>query len=95
MKTTSILAAALVALPLLGAGIGAVAQTPAPATAAPELSLSQVLAKLEALGYTAIGDAERDDGVWEVEATSASGVRVELDVDPVTGQVLREKPDRD
>ncbi len=62
------------------------------ATAA-QLDAKQVIAKLESAGYTNIEDVERDDGVWEVEATNSAGQRVELDVDPVSGNVLREKMD--
>ena len=58
-----------------------------------ELDAKQIIAKLEAAGYTRIHDVEKDDGIWEVEATNSAGQRVELDVDPVSGNVLREEPD--
>ena len=58
-----------------------------------ELDAKQIIAKLEAAGYTRIQDVEKDDGIWEVEATNSAGERVELDVDPVSGNVLREEPD--
>lgn len=60
-----------------------------------ELDVKQIIAKLESAGYTRIEDIERDDGVWEVEATNSAGQRVELDVDPVSGAVLREERDWD
>lgn len=62
----------------------------APAT---ELDAKQIIAKLESAGYTKIHDVEKDDGVWEVEATNSAGQRVELEVDPVSGNVVREQPD--
>jgi len=58
-----------------------------------ELTAKEVIAKLEAAGYRSITDVEKDDGVWEVDAVNAAGERVELDVDPVTGEILREYPD--
>jgi len=77
-------------LGLTAAGSASAQQAAAPAA---ELTVAQIVQKLESLGYTAIEDIEKDDGVWEVEATSANGTRVELDVDPTDGRVLREQPD--
>lgn len=70
---------------------GAYAQQAAAPAAA--LTVAQIVQKLEGMGYTAIEEIEKDDGVWEVEATNASGTHVELDIDPVDGRVLRERPD--
>lgn len=56
-----------------------------------ELSAREVIAKLEEAGYTAIDEIDKDDGVWEVEATNPSGQRVEIHIDPRTGEILREK----
>jgi hypothetical protein len=58
-----------------------------------ELDAKQIITKLESAGYTHIQDIEKDDGVWEVEATNTAGERVELEVDPVSGNVVREEPD--
>lgn len=52
------------------------------------MSLADVTAKLEAAGYT-IREIEIDDGVYEVEGRDANGARIEADVHPVTGEILR------
>lgn len=58
------------------------AQPPADA-----LPLSQIIAELEAQGDVAYFDEiEWDsDGYWEIEYYRADGAKVEIDVDPVTG----------
>lgn len=56
------------------------------------LPKSEILAKLEALGYTQIVETEFEDGVWEVEYV-VDGEEHELNVDPMTGEVLREEED--
>lgn len=83
MMKTLLAALALAAAPMV------MAQTQTGA----ELDAKQVIAKLESAGYSAIEDIEKDDGVWEVEAINPAGQRVELDVDPISGKVLREEPD--
>jgi hypothetical protein len=82
----------LSALAVLAASFGAMAQ---PVEQQPELTLVQVVQKLESLGYTAIEDVEKDDGVWEAEATAPNGKRVELELDPKDGKILKEEPDDD
>ena len=52
--------------------------------------LSEILAKVEAIGYTQIIDAEFEDGVWEVDYV-VEGEEHELHVDPMTGEVLPEE----
>lgn len=52
------------------------------------LTIPQLYGKLEAAGYTAIEDIEREKDGYEVKATDRDGRRVELDVHPVTGEVL-------
>ena len=61
------------------------ATTPAPAT----LTLRQVLDKLEAAGYQHFQKIEQERTYFEVEATNPQGQRVELDVDAVTGEILK------
>lgn len=51
------------------------------------LTAPQVRAQLEAQGFTHIHDVSFDDGMWEADATSADGKRVELRLDPRTGTV--------
>lgn len=77
------------------AGIAALLAAPLAFTQATtdEISIKDVIAKLEAAGYTQIGDIERDDGRWEIEAVTADGLRVELDVDPKDGSIVRERPE--
>ncbi|MGQ4273855.1 PepSY domain-containing protein [Terrihabitans sp. B22-R8] len=57
------------------------------------LSVGEISSRLEAAGYTRITDIESDDGLYEVDATSPEGHRVDLDVDPRTGAVVRSERD--
>jgi len=58
------------------------------------LSAAQIAQKVEAAGYTNVHDVEYDDdGHWDVEATSSAGTAVDLEVDPATGNVLKEERD--
>ncbi|HET6395313.1 MAG TPA: PepSY domain-containing protein [Pseudoxanthomonas sp.] len=50
----------------------------------------QVRELLTAQGYTRIDDLEFEDGMWETDATSADGNRVDVRVDPATGKVYAE-----
>ena len=51
------------------------------------LTSAEVRAKLEAQGYTNINDVEFENGVWTADARSADGNRVDLSIDPRTGNV--------
>ena len=51
------------------------------------LTEPQVRAKLEAQGYTKVNDVEFDDGMWEADARSADGNRVQVKLDAKTGEV--------
>lgn len=57
------------------------------------LTAAQIVERLTAAGYRNIRNLKFDDGYWEADATNAAGVRVELLIDPVTGEVLREERD--
>lgn len=70
----------------------AVAQQPEAST---DLTSVQVIEKLTSLGYTAIDEIEKDDGVWEVEANAPNGTRVELELDRKDGRILKEERDDD
>ncbi|MFO7190354.1 MAG: PepSY domain-containing protein [Pseudomonadota bacterium] len=89
----------LLCIAALAGSAPALAQAPAqtpeqrPARGSAELDLKDIIARLEAAGYTAISDIEKDDGFWEIEARSPSGERVELKVDPRDGRIVRERPD--
>ena len=54
------------------------------------LPKSEILAKLEALGYTGIVETEFEDGAWEVEYV-VDGEEHEFRVDPMTGEILPEE----
>ncbi len=100
MRATTLIATLALTGGLLGAGATiapAFAQNAAPAvtSTAPAtaqsnwMSIKDVLTKLEAAGYRDFREVERDDNRYEVKATDPQGQRVELDVDPVTGDVLK------
>lgn len=52
------------------------------------LSVSEVIQKLEGQGYK-VREVEVDDGAYEFEGITASGVRVEGHVHPATGELLK------
>ena len=54
------------------------------------LTEPQVRELLTREGYTRIDDLEFEDGMWETDATSADGNRVDLRVDPASGRVFAE-----
>ena len=54
----------------------------------------QVRLKLIDGGYTNITELEADDGHWEGEGVK-NGVKMEFHVDPKTGVITKEKPDKD
>lgn len=54
----------------------------------------QVKQKLMDAGYSSITELEADDGHWEGEGVK-NGVKMEFHVDPRTGAVTKEKPDKD
>lgn len=57
------------------------------------LPADQLVAGLGAAGYRDIHDLDLDDAVWEADATTASGQRVELRINAHTGKVLSESID--
>ena len=68
----------------------AIAQDAAPNTGP---VLSTMIAGLEAQGYR-VTDVDVDQGSIEVDALSGDGLPVELLLDPATGAILSETPDR-
>lgn len=54
----------------------------------------QVKQKLMDAGYSSITELEADDGHWEGEGLK-NGVKMEFHVDPKTGAITKEKPDKD
>ncbi|ENO91919.1 hypothetical protein C662_14561 [Thauera sp. 28] len=93
MRATTLIATLALSGGLIGAGAAiapAFAQSSAPAAAQPNwLSVQDVLSKLEAAGYSDFREVEREKNKYEVKATDPQGQRVELDVDPVTGEILK------
>lgn len=64
----------------------------APAAAATQsnwMSLQELQSKLVAAGYRDFEKIERERTKYEVKATDPQGQRVELDVDPMTGDILK------
>jgi len=51
------------------------------------LTAAEVRAKLESQGYTKVNDIEFEDGMWEADARSADGNRVQVRIDAATGEV--------
>ncbi|WP_024889061.1 PepSY domain-containing protein [Luteimonas huabeiensis] len=49
---------------------------------------AQVRSALEAQGYTDIHDVKFDDGLWEADATSADGRKVDVRIDPASGEIF-------
>lgn len=54
------------------------------------LTQAEVRELLAAQGFTRVDDLEFEDGMWEAEATSADGKRVDVRVDPASGKVYTE-----
>src|SRR5690606_13498514 len=58
-----------------------------PAMAQDALTAAEVRARIEAQGYTKVNDVEFEDGVWTADVRSADGNRVDLSINPVTGEI--------
>lgn len=100
MRATTLIATLALTGGIIGAGamfVPAFAQNAATATTtttttttqANWMTMEQVQTKLQAAGYRDFEKIERDSNKYEVKATDAQGRRVELDVDPVTGDILK------
>ena len=57
------------------------------------MSATAVVGMLEQLGYTEIEDFDVDSDEYEIEATNAEGIEVEIELDPVTGEILEVEED--
>ena len=89
LAATTALGLAAIAVPLQAQTFVAVA---APVAAADQGSadIQRVLARLSALGYQDVREVERkSDKLYEVKARDAQGRRVELYLDPRSGEVLQ------
>ena len=93
MRITTLIATLALTGGILAAGatlVPAFAQN-APAPAATQsnwMSLQDLHSKLAAAGYRDFEKIERERTKYEVKAIDPQGQRVELDVDPVTGDIL-------
>ncbi|MBI1906602.1 MAG: PepSY domain-containing protein [Rhodocyclales bacterium] len=87
LATTLLTGGALIAAPVLAQATN----TSASATSAVELSVKQIVERVEAAGYRDIKEVEREDDRYEVKATSADGRRAELYLDPVSGEINKTK----
>lgn len=77
MKTPLILVTAI------ALGLGAVG-----IAAANALSPDDALARASAAGYTATGEIDLDDGVYEIDARDRDGRLVEVHLDAASGEIL-------
>lgn len=75
------------------AALASTSATAAPAT--PAMDAAAVIDLLAGRGFTAITEVEREHGRWEVEATDPSGQRVEVYLDAVTGDILKQEREWD
>lgn len=98
MKTTRLLTALTLGSSLIFSGAAlntALAQTTtAQAQTAPaqsRLNIKQIYDKVEAAGYTNITEIDLDDNVYEVKARNQENQRVELKLDPKTGEIIKTK----
>lgn len=98
MRTSSLVASITLATTLLAGGALVAAPVLAQATTtatsaatAAELSIKQIVDRVEAAGYRDIKEVEREDDRYEVKATTADGRRAELYLDPVSGDITKTK----
>ncbi len=80
--------ALIAAMLMAGAPLLAQAQEANPAKAS--MTEPQVRALLTEKGYTRIDDLDFEDGMWETDATSADGNRVDVRVNPANGDIKAE-----
>ncbi|MGH8052839.1 MAG: PepSY domain-containing protein [Stenotrophomonas sp.] len=64
-----------------------------PDTAVSQLSEADIRAKLSTAGYSNVHDVKFDDGMWKADAKSSTGTKVEVKLDPMSGDVIAEKRD--
>ncbi len=83
---TALLAPTLLATALAAAAAHAEGGQATPRT----LTEPQLRQLLEQQGFTRIDDLEFEDGMWETDATSADGNRVDVRIDAATGKVFAE-----
>lgn len=99
MRANTIIATLALTGGIFGAGatfLPAFAQDGAPLAASQSdwMSLQQLQSRLEAAGYHGFEEIERNSYKYEVMAMDPQGRRVELYVDPVTGEILKTEIER-
>jgi len=57
------------------------------------LTIPAIYERVAAAGYTGITEIEREHNGYDVEATNPNGDRIDLRVDPVTGEVVNSHMD--
>ena len=104
MNTRTLIASLAIGAGLIAGGAALVpafaqnAPAAAPMSRAAWLSIPEIHDKLTAAGYRDIESVERERNRYEVKATTAEGQRVELYVDPHSGEVIkteRKRSERD
>ncbi len=64
-----------------------------PAAGQAAISQERAVAIAREQGVATVREVELDDGVWEVEGRTAEGRKIEVDIDPRTGAVLKRELD--
>ncbi|WP_018990536.1 PepSY domain-containing protein [Aromatoleum toluclasticum] len=98
MRTNTLIVTFTLGAGLLAGGIivPALAASNATGTGSAQwLTPHEVQLKVEALGYRDLTKLEREKDKYEIKATNADGRLVAIDVDPVTGVVLKTEAKRD
>ena len=52
------------------------------------MSIPEIVTKIEGSGYK-VREVDMDEGLYEISAVDANGMRVEADFNPATGEPLR------
>ena len=58
-----------------------------------ELSEADIRAQLSAAGYTGVHDVKLDDGLWKADGRTSAGQKVEVRLDPTTGEIVAQEKD--
>jgi hypothetical protein len=64
-----------------------------PGASGPALPMEAILVRLKDQGYQEVFEIEREHGVYEVKVRGQDGGKVELYLDPQTGEILRQERD--
>lgn len=99
MKTPHAIFAIALSAASIGGAAYAVSSTDTASVATTQteswLKIPAIYDKVIAAGYSDINEIEREDKGYEVKARNADGEKVKLDVDPVTGEVLKSRLKQD